>query len=276
MLLLNRQSVSAVLALPLLARYGYLKESGWLKSRNAGVPVDKQDRPLPWFTYPSIDFLKDRVSKEMDVFEYGAGNSTLWWADRVGQVVTCEHDENWYERMLDLVPDNVDLHHLSVDGGEYAAMISRHQSEFDIVEVAPLRGATFLTPSYNPVSKLSKIRKPLQGLAPQRTLTEDDILTFILDLDENGLDSAVKVIRDAHRQAVRLAERLHDIATFLSDANLDALNGWGGHNENEFKFTVERGPVSVTFRVGWEERATMPTRMELEPPVLQHLGTLLE
>ena len=135
MLLLNRQSVSAVLALPLLARYGYLKESGWLKSRHAGVPVDNQGHPLPWFTYPSIDFLKDRVSKDMDVFEYGAGNSTLWWADRVGQVVTCEHDENWYKRMFDLVPDNVALHHLSVNGGEYASMILRHQSEFDIVVI---------------------------------------------------------------------------------------------------------------------------------------------
>ncbi len=71
-------------------------------------------------------------------------------------------------------------------------------------------------------------------------------------------------------------ERLHEIAAFLSDANLDALDSWGEHNENEFKFAVERGPGSVTFRVGWEERATMPTGRELEPPVLQHLSTLIE
>ena len=158
----------------------------------------------------------------------------------------------------------------------FRSSLGGQESEYDPVAVAHLRGTTFLTPSYNPVSKLSKIRQPLEGLATGGAFTEDDVLTLILDLDEDGLDSAVKAIRDAHRQAVRLVERLHDIATFFSDANLDALNSWGGHNENEFKFAVERGPRSVTFRVGWEERATMPTGRELEPPVLQHLGTLVE
>ena len=155
----------------------------------------------------------------------------------------------------------------------FKSSLGGQESEYDSVAVAHLRGTTFLTPSYNPISRLKKIRQALEGLAPQRALTEDDILTLVLSLDEDGPESVAKAIRDAHRQAAKLVERLHEIAAFLSDANLDALDSWGGHNENEFKFAVERGPGSVTFRVRWRERATIPTGGELEPPMLQHLGT---
>jgi hypothetical protein len=48
--------------------------------------------PIPWFSHPLIDFLKDRLSKDMTVFEYGCGNSTLWWADRVRSVTGVKND----------------------------------------------------------------------------------------------------------------------------------------------------------------------------------------
>jgi hypothetical protein len=33
------------------------------------------------------------------VFEYGSGNSTLWWAERSKQVTSVEDDELWYEKI---------------------------------------------------------------------------------------------------------------------------------------------------------------------------------
>lgn len=35
----------------------------------------------------------------MIVIEYGCDNSTLWWANRVKHVISCEHDRQWYEEM---------------------------------------------------------------------------------------------------------------------------------------------------------------------------------
>jgi SAM-dependent methyltransferase len=39
------------------------------------------------------------VRKEMTIFEYGSGGSTLFWASKVKQVVSVEHDPGWFEKM---------------------------------------------------------------------------------------------------------------------------------------------------------------------------------
>ena len=72
----------------------------------------------------------------MRVFEYGSGHSTLWWAKHTGSVVSCEHDEKWYQTIKDQLPDHVDYHHVPlVYGGEYSQYIKNYQEEFDIVVV---------------------------------------------------------------------------------------------------------------------------------------------
>lgn len=49
----------------------------------------------PWMTFEAIDFLKSTAKKEMRVFEYGSGSSTLFWATRVREISSVEHDEEW-------------------------------------------------------------------------------------------------------------------------------------------------------------------------------------
>jgi hypothetical protein len=75
----------------------YLYTTGWLRSYVTGRPVTKSGSPLPWYTYPAIDFLSERVRPGMRVFEYGSGNSTLWWLSQGCDVVACEHDHEWFE-----------------------------------------------------------------------------------------------------------------------------------------------------------------------------------
>ena len=50
---------------------------GWFSEFKTGEPVDKNFEPLPWLTYPFIDFIIERLSKEFSVFEIGNGNSAL-------------------------------------------------------------------------------------------------------------------------------------------------------------------------------------------------------
>lgn len=114
----------------------YLRETGWFQSFKAKLPLDKEGQPLPWFTYPSISFLRPRINKSMKVFEYGAGCSTLWWAERVAQVISCESDKQWYDRLLKFLPPNVRLSQVDlIYGGEYCKAILNHQNEFDIVVI---------------------------------------------------------------------------------------------------------------------------------------------
>jgi len=54
---------------------------------------------LPWMAFSAIAFLKKIIRPDMQVFEYGSGGSTLFWAARVQQVISIEHDKKWFDRM---------------------------------------------------------------------------------------------------------------------------------------------------------------------------------
>ena len=58
---------------------------------------------IPWITLPAIKYLKNYLRKDMRVFEYGSGGSTLFFAQIVKEVISVEHDSNWYKKVLDEV-----------------------------------------------------------------------------------------------------------------------------------------------------------------------------
>jgi hypothetical protein len=54
---------------------------------------------IPWVCFSAIERIKKIIRRDMIVFEYGSGGSTLFWASRVKEVVSVEHDRFWYEKM---------------------------------------------------------------------------------------------------------------------------------------------------------------------------------
>jgi predicted O-methyltransferase YrrM len=64
------------------------------------------DLQLPWFSYAAIDFLKSLLRPEMDVFEYGSGGSTLFFAKRVRTVTTTEDNVIWLEKVRERLVQN--------------------------------------------------------------------------------------------------------------------------------------------------------------------------
>jgi hypothetical protein len=113
---------------------GYLVDTGWINSFSQGKPVDKDNKPVPWITLPAIEFLKSRVNSNLNVFEYGAGNSTLFFAGLVKTVISVEHNEDWVEKLKGLVPHNSKIiaHELNE---EYSRLASKQDSKFDIILV---------------------------------------------------------------------------------------------------------------------------------------------
>src|SRR5437762_813163 len=77
---------------------------------------------LPWISFAAIDFLSEWLQKSMDVFEWGAGGSTLFFASRVNCVVSIENDLNWYNQVHQSLRtslcSNVDLRLLPVSNGD--------------------------------------------------------------------------------------------------------------------------------------------------------------
>jgi hypothetical protein len=85
--------------------YLYLQPNGWFSD----YPCDEEGI-TPWMTYPSIAFMKDIISKQNNVFEYGSGYSTLFFRELSNRTVTVEHDSKWFELVRENVGDDDDLH----------------------------------------------------------------------------------------------------------------------------------------------------------------------
>ena len=119
-----------------MLRKGFLREVGWFESLRHESSIDRDGNPIPWITYSALAFLEPRVRPDMAVFEYGAGNSTLWWGRRVSKVVSCEHDAEWCAKLRDQLPETVELRLVALEPeGLYAQEIARFQNAFDIVVV---------------------------------------------------------------------------------------------------------------------------------------------
>lgn len=114
----------------------HLHSAGWFRSWAESMPVDLRGEPLPWYTYGAIAFLEPRLREDMATFEYGSGNSTLWWARRVSRVASCEHDPEWFARMAPHLPTNVTCELVPLGPeGDYSSRVARHLGEFDIVVI---------------------------------------------------------------------------------------------------------------------------------------------
>ena len=72
----------------------YLQSSGWMESIRTRQPL-RGGMPIPWFTYPAIEFFDSMVLEGKTVLEVGSGFSTLYWAQRGCRGVSLEIDPEW-------------------------------------------------------------------------------------------------------------------------------------------------------------------------------------
>jgi hypothetical protein len=131
------RSVVTAFLTPVLSSY----RTGHFRSSFKMSAVSRSGEPVPWYTYPSIDFLKYRSYTGRKVLEFGGGQSTIWWAQRVAHVVTFESGSEWYERLRREIPENVKLH--LVPGNSSADQVdeikrvlaSESESRFDVIVI---------------------------------------------------------------------------------------------------------------------------------------------
>lgn len=154
----------------------YLLETGWIESRRLRRSVDRDQRPIPWLTYPAIDFLAERVTGGMSVFEFGSGYSTLWWAERAARVTCVEHNPDWAEEVRSMMPPNVDFNHVALEpDGDYCHMARAKRKSFDVIVVdgrdrvnCALRSVDSLSPDGVIVWDNSDRRRYAAGVAALR------------------------------------------------------------------------------------------------------------
>lgn len=64
----------------------------WLLKINSDSLVDEK----PWIPFNSYRYLKKVIKKDMIIFEYGSGGSTLFFSKMANKVISVEHNNKWY------------------------------------------------------------------------------------------------------------------------------------------------------------------------------------
>ena len=114
----------------------------------------------PWISWPAIDFLAGHDRKDMDVFEYGSGGSTLFFAERARSVKSVEHDASWYDfqqkgwnapesrvvlQAVDVTSDNATpvLDYVNGIDGDYDIILVDGLDDVAVSSLRPLRVKCF-------------------------------------------------------------------------------------------------------------------------------------
>ena len=74
------------------------KDFGIARTIDEKVSIDRDGNPIPWYTYPAIEYLSQFDYQNKKVFEFGVGNSSLFWANRAMKVVSVEDNLKWFEK----------------------------------------------------------------------------------------------------------------------------------------------------------------------------------
>ena len=108
--------------------YGHLRSAASLRS------IDAAGQPVPWITYPAIEFLKQLDLSDKTVFEYGCGGSTVFWSRAAKQVDSVEHVEEFYREVLPTLPANCNLT-LEIHPEKYIHAVGRRGEPYDIIVI---------------------------------------------------------------------------------------------------------------------------------------------
>ena len=106
-------------------------EFGQFKTMSRGC-IDKDNEFIPWYTYPAIEYIKQLDFTEKSIFEFGSGNSTIFWAKRCKKAVSIEDNKEWYDKMTLELPANVE-YKLVPDKANYVDSIHQFFENFDII-----------------------------------------------------------------------------------------------------------------------------------------------
>lgn len=155
---------------------------GWFASGRVGARSGAGE-PVPWWTYAARLWLEDHLAASprppRSCLELGAGSSTAWLARRFERVVSLEHDERWFRRLLAGLPGNVDLRRVDatdVDG--YLAALDEAEA-WDLVVVDGLHRPACL-------------RRAVAGLEGERLVV----------LDDSDRPQYVDALAEVHRQGI--------------------------------------------------------------------------
>lgn len=101
-------------------------------TRETGMSIDVNKNPLPWFTYSAIEYLNQLNLQNLKIFEWGSGNSSLYFSKRASVVYSVENNPEWYNTVKNKAYGNNYIF-LEKDKERYVNIIADFDILFDII-----------------------------------------------------------------------------------------------------------------------------------------------
>jgi SAM-dependent methyltransferase len=131
---------------------------------------------LPWMSWRAIGHLENELEPGLRVFEWGAGGSTVFFAERDCHVVSVETDPNWASAVLSILKSrgcsgNVSSRCLPIDEGDLDAIsdylgVVHNGEPWDVIVVDG--------PENSILSRVDCVREAAHALKPGGMLVLDD------------------------------------------------------------------------------------------------------
>lgn len=113
----------------------WAKEYALEKSIDEKVCADKDGNPLPWYTYPAIEYLVQFDYSDKKIFEYGCGYSSAFWAGRALTVTSIEDNQSYFERWKnEFKMQNLDIRWRD-EGEIYEQAIFEDDTKYDVIVI---------------------------------------------------------------------------------------------------------------------------------------------
>jgi hypothetical protein len=101
--------------------------------------IVRNDEVYPWLNEFSLDevILKWDVS-DWEIFEYGSGDSTKWWAKRCKSIVSVDHDKRFFEPQHPILEKISNVTHLFRDlivckDCNYVQTVNETDDKYDLI-----------------------------------------------------------------------------------------------------------------------------------------------
>ena len=120
----------------ILNKESFLYQTGWMNSLHLKKPIDRDGNNIPWMNYSIVEFLKERLTKDITLFEYGSGFSTLFYSKHVKNVISIEYNKKWFDYIKKIPSSNSEIYFYEKDfDGRYCCAIHDFEYLYKIVIV---------------------------------------------------------------------------------------------------------------------------------------------
>jgi SAM-dependent methyltransferase len=109
----------------------------YIYDRLSQIVYQRRHPDAPWLGHEMVRILENWLMPEDRGFEWGSGRSTIWFAERIGSLVSVEHNSAWYSRVNAELKakglKNVE-YHLCEDEAQYRRVATQYPSQsFDFI-----------------------------------------------------------------------------------------------------------------------------------------------